>query len=140
MFDSIMNYVEQRELRKFRHFSFDDILENIKLSFPPFPRRYRTPPPSPLSPPLSRHFASISQLIQFHIQRLEYESRQTTFNAKTRLNSANNYFENFNEQKRDNFIKTKKKKDERELNNKFSKFNMKIRGKDFKNKFAHKYG
>jgi hypothetical protein len=57
-----------------------------------------------------------------------------------KVNSANNYLENSNEQKKNNFIKTEKKKDKRESNNGFNKFNMKVKGKNYKNKFAHKYG
>ncbi|GBC09503.1 hypothetical protein RclHR1_08910007 [Rhizophagus clarus] len=158
-FDSIMNYVRQRELRKEKaryfqgHFlspytywdTMDDLLyfySQPSLSYPLFPS-LPSPPPSP---PLSRFFVQsvikevkkvekvekvnnndVTQLIEHHIKRLESESHQTTFNER----SVSDYLENSNEQRRNNFVKPKNKQD---------KFNMKMKGENFKNKFAYKYG
>ncbi|GBC09502.1 hypothetical protein RclHR1_08910006 [Rhizophagus clarus] len=159
-FDSIMNYVRQRELRKSRekyfqefflypHTYCDIIEDDISYLY----SHYLRTPLSPPLPPLSRFFIQdatkevkkvekiekvnnndIPQLIQLYIKRLENESQQSTFNIRKKLN---NCLENSNERKKDNFIKIKNKKDKRELN---YKFNMKMRGKDFKNKFAYIYG
>ncbi|CAB4391039.1 unnamed protein product [Rhizophagus irregularis] len=164
IFDSIMNYVNKRELREIEEREKLDVyfcfyhhphlfhtccdlhysLLNLRIQTPTRPSR---PSRSPL-PPLSRFFvkkikdtpSAIPKFLQFHIQRLENVSHQSSSNASIRLNSVNNFLENSNEQKRDNFIKTKKKKDKRELNNKFNRFSMKMKGKNSKNKFAHKYG
>lgn len=173
VFDSIINYVRQRELRKSEekektryyllspHAYCDIIEDDFSFLYSFYSRRSLSAPPPP-SPPLSRFFVQnvtkevkevekvekvekinnndIPQLIQLHIKRLENESYQSTFNVRTRLNSANNYLENSNEQKRNNFIKTKKNKNKREPNNKLNKYNMKVRRKNFKNKFAYRYG
>ncbi|RIA99424.1 hypothetical protein C1645_857132 [Glomus cerebriforme] len=110
-------------------------------------------PPSLLYPPLSRHLGKnvnvfqlvkfprsystlsgnlkknkpkvddISQLIQFHIKRLENELHQSIFNVGVRL--TNN-----------NLIKIQKQKSKSEF---YNKFNTK-KGKNSKNKFVHKYG
>ena len=144
-----MKYVKQRELREVEEKEKSDPFYFLFHFYHPYTCRRSnlcslTPLRPPPSPPLFSRFlvkevvtADTLQLIRFHIQRLE---DQPTFNARASLNSANNYLENFNEQKRDNFIKTGKKKNKRELNNKFNKFNMKVERKNFKNKFSHKYG
>jgi len=143
LFDSIMEYVGQRELREFTesqktlyywfypYYPFSHPLHICRDSFLLFISPKSTPQiiPPPPYPPLSRFFLKDTlQLIQYHIQRLKNETHQSTFNAKARLDSANNYLD-----------KTKKKKNkrERELNN---KFNMQVKGKNFENKFAYKYG
>jgi hypothetical protein len=170
VFNSIMNYVRQREIRKskekeqagfqryllFPHVYCDIIEDDFSYLY-----SYcsRPPPSSPPAPPLFKFFVQsvdkevknvkkvekvekvnnnndMPQLIQLHIKRLENESHQSIFN----VNSANDCLENFNEQKRNNFNKNENKKDKRELNNKFYKFNIKVKGKNVKNKFAYKYG
>jgi hypothetical protein len=150
IFDSTMNYVRQRHLREFEgreklgdYLYFYPHLSHCCYLFPLHIITPSRPSRLPL-PPLSRYFVktplTTSNLLQFHIQRLENEPHQSSFNARIRLNSVNNFLENSNEQKRDNFINIKKKKDKRELNNNFNNFNMKMKGKNFKNKFSHKYG
>ncbi|GES83991.1 hypothetical protein GLOIN_2v1868709 [Rhizophagus clarus] len=162
--DSIMNYASQRELREYEERKNSWDYYPFYLLLPPpspysshkcfeFPIRLRSPVSSrssrPPLPPLFRVFEnaplSMSQILHYHIQRLENESHQTSFNVRTKLNSLNNFLGNRNEQERDNFMKTKKKKGKGELKNKFhnnklNKSNMKMKGKNFKNKFAYKYG
>ncbi|GBC04827.1 hypothetical protein RclHR1_00590013 [Rhizophagus clarus] len=135
VFDSIMNYVKQRELREYREKSFfrnwfffphncDMLLENTRSS---------SSSSLPPSPPLFRFFAKdLPQLIHYHIQRLESEPSKSTFGIKL------HDYKNSNERKRDkrvNFIKTRKM-GEKEPRNKFNRCNMK--GKNFK--FSYKYG
>ncbi|UZO21587.1 uncharacterized protein OCT59_013974 [Rhizophagus irregularis] len=169
VFDSIINYIRRRELRKSEekektkyhflspHTYCDTIEDDFSFLYSFYSRRSLSAPPPP-SPPLSRFFVQsatkevkevekiekvekvnnndVPHLIQLHIKRLENESYQSTFD----VNSANNYLENSNEQKINNFIKTKKNKNKKKRNNKLNKYNMKVRGKNFKNKFAYRYG
>ncbi|RIA99425.1 hypothetical protein C1645_869986 [Glomus cerebriforme] len=165
VFDSIMEYSKKRVLREkksdwsfllyfslcshcdfhfqlflYRHFppspplskyleDFDDTFQSTKI--------LEIPPPFFLEQNESKaEDIPIPQLIQLHIQRLENELQQSTFNVGVSL--ANNYNENSNKPKGNNFIKTKKKKNKREFHNRFNKLNMK--GKNSKNKFAYKYG
>jgi hypothetical protein len=157
---SIMKYVRKREFgeerffSRFRRFFFQPhaYCDADILLYIPFISQYppQSPPPFSPFPPLFvqsvvkevknvEKVKDISQLIQFHIKRLKNESYQFTFNEKTKLDAVNNFLKNSSkERKRNNFIKTKKKKVKGELNN--NELIMKMKGKNFKNKFAHKYG
>jgi hypothetical protein len=126
VFNSLMNYVRERQLREYREKSFRNWFffpHNCDGESYLLDER----PTSTPSPPLFRFFPKdLPKLIQYHIQRLEIES------------SLEHDNENSNDRKNDknvNFAKTRKR-DKKELLNKFN--NMK--GKNFRNKFSYKYG
>src|SRR2546421_12037299 len=111
-----MNYARQREYLSLQYYF---------LSYTPSPLSFPSLSPSlsPLSPPplsssilsninvINNDIKDMSQLIQFHIQRLENYERE-------------NVIWNSNELKRNNFIETKKKKKKREFYSKHNKFHM----------------
>jgi hypothetical protein len=140
--DSIMKYVNKRK-RKLRRNGWYLRYHRLRLySSPPNPIRFILPPlsppiTSPPPPPLSR-FLDLSQIIQFHIQRLENHSTYQQMEI-VEVDSEINCHKN---DKPNNFIsnakKSKKNKRGTKIYDKCNKFNMK--GKHSKNKFAHKYG
>ncbi|GBC09499.1 hypothetical protein RclHR1_08910003 [Rhizophagus clarus] len=116
--DSIMNYAKQRRQRELREY------EERKKSRNDYPFYFHPPPQFPIvRRPLSPFFL----FRRIHVPLFD------------------NFLGNHDEQESDNFIETKKKKGKGELKNKFhnnklNKSNMKMKGKNFKNKFAYKYG
>ncbi|GBB84633.1 hypothetical protein RclHR1_01120021 [Rhizophagus clarus] len=116
IFNSIMDYVKQRKLQERSPSRLQPYLfvPDLRFSSFGFEEPLLAQPlfllPSP-SRPLHRSIGQIA------------------------LIPKNNIFETSNKQKNDNFIKNKK-----ELNNNFYNINMKVKGKNLKNKFAYKYG
>ncbi|GBC23130.2 hypothetical protein GLOIN_2v1868709 [Rhizophagus irregularis DAOM 181602=DAOM 197198] len=99
IFDSIMNYVKQRELREYKERSFFRnwffFPHNCDMPINSSESRF-SPPPLPPSPPLFRFFANdIPQLIQYHIQRLEYESSEPTLRINEQKGDKKQFGGNF---------------------------------------------